>query len=183
VTALKQKLRFETGVVDRRPTARLFNSWIHAAETAGGDVQRVLPLNLFEPADTRQMERLHGLLSREAAVVDYYLRTHVFPVCMRHRPVKLSACAQELGSSVLFGRRMGFSGTPNSLVPSELGMCHYESTTEGAVVATLTDPSRVTSEELPEWSVERLLLRVAADASLSALIDVGALVTGRCEWV
>jgi len=40
--------------------------------------------------------------------------------------VKLSESGQALGGDMLFGRRIGFSGTPSDLMPIELGQCGYE---------------------------------------------------------
>jgi hypothetical protein len=42
---------------------------------------------------------------------------------MRHQNLKLSASGQELGGDMLFGSRLGFSGTPSDLLPLELGTC------------------------------------------------------------
>ena len=39
--------------------------------------------------------------------------------------MKLSASGQELGSDLLFNRRLGFSGTPSNLLPVELGKCEH----------------------------------------------------------
>ena len=47
-----------------------------------------------------------ALLSREREVVEYYLREHVFPLCMQHRVQKFSATGEELGGDALFGVRL-----------------------------------------------------------------------------
>ncbi len=36
-----------------------------------------------------------------------------------------------MGGSILFGQRIGFSGTPSDLMPRELGQCDYEPGTWG----------------------------------------------------
>ena len=41
------------------------------------------------------------------------------------------ASGQDLGGSILFGQRIGFSGTPSDLMPRELGQCDYEPGTWG----------------------------------------------------
>ena len=62
----------------------------------------------------------------------------MFPRYMQHQRVKLSASAQELGSSMLFGRRVGFSGTPSSLIPVDLGTCEFEPGSEARILRTLS---------------------------------------------
>jgi hypothetical protein len=46
--------------------------------------------------------------------------------------MKLSASGQELGGDLLFGRRLGFSGTPSTLLPEELGECHFAQASQPA---------------------------------------------------
>ena len=45
----------------------------------------------------------------------------VFPTFLRYQQVKISASGQEIGGDILFKRRIGFSGTPSSLLPLEMG--------------------------------------------------------------
>ena len=73
--------------------------------------------------DLLQVNKLIGDLPE---VVHYYLRHLVFPDTMKFQRLKISACGHELGSDILFGRRVGFSGTPSNLMPSDLGECKYE---------------------------------------------------------
>ena len=40
---------------------------------------------------------------------------------MTFQQMKLSASGQELGGDLLFGRRLGFSGTPPTSLPEEAG--------------------------------------------------------------
>ncbi len=51
------------------------------------------------------------------------------------------ACDHELGSSVLFGRRIGFSRTPLYLLPWYLGDCQYEPSSNGLVLSLLINPA------------------------------------------
>jgi hypothetical protein len=75
--------------------------------------------------------------------------------------------------------RIGFSGTPNDLLPVAVRPCHFEPGSEGKILKTLTSTSVVTVERMPTWTVEGLLTWVAnATPPFHALIDVGALVTG-----
>ena len=48
------------------------------------------------------------------------------PAAPGHRIAPPEASGQDLGGSILFGQRIGFSGTPSDLMPRELGQCDYE---------------------------------------------------------
>ena len=124
-----------------------------------------------------QVNKLIGDLPE---VVHYYLRHLVFPDTMKFQRLKISACGHELGSDILFGRRVGFSGTPSNLMPSDLGECKYEDGSDGKMINYLTSPSIVSTECLPSgWSSKSLLQHVCKhDPPIHALIDTGALVTG-----
>ena len=54
-------------------------------------------------------------------LMEDYLHGVIFPKLLRHTNAKLSASGQDLGSEVLCGSRLGFSGTPNDLMPRALG--------------------------------------------------------------
>ncbi len=80
---------------------------------------------------------------------------------------------------ILFGRRLGFSGTPSDLLPLELGSCNYERGSDGKVIHVLTSPRVVTHSIQSNWSVQGLLRSIArADPPFHVLIDTGALITG-----
>ena len=104
---------------------------------------------------------------------------HVFPAVMHNHLIKLSASGQELGSDILFGQRVGFSGTPSDLLPRAVFPCGFESGSEGRIIHTLTTPDIVSVVETGDWTVEKLLKYVATrDPPFNTLIDTGALVTG-----
>lgn len=101
---------------------------------------------------------------------------------MEFRPLKLSASGQELGGSLLFERRFGFSGTPSDLLPVEFGPCVYARGDDARMLATLTSPRIVTLDAAlgADWTPDAVLARVATarDPPHHALIDTGALITG-----
>jgi hypothetical protein len=114
-------------------------------------------------------------------LIFFFLSELVFPVVMRHQSLKLSASGQELGGEMLFGSRLGFSGTPSDLLPLELGTCTYEQGSDGCMLSYLTSPSIVSFEVCQQdWSVESILLSIATKSNppYHALIDTGALITG-----
>eukprot|EP00435_Cladocopium_sp_Y103_P005691 s71_g1.t2 len=143
---------------------------------------RVLPLHLLERRNEANMSQLFQLLSKLPSAVHFYLEQSVFPQFMRFQDEKLSASGQDLGGSILFGQRIGFSGTPSDLMPRELGQCDYEPGSEGEMVSTMTDTKVVTFEAIePGWNVELLLdsiIEASHQGRCNALIDTGALITG-----
>ena len=123
---------------------------------------------------------LYSLLHQGGDVVRYYLLRIVFPEVTAHQATKLCSNGQDLGGEMLFGTRIGFSGTPSSLLPLEMGDCVYQEGDDAKMLRTLTDPAIVSRHKLESsWSVESLLMAVTRlDPCPHALIDAGALVTG-----
>jgi hypothetical protein len=99
---------------------------------------------------------------------------------MAFQEIKASACGHELGSSMLFGRRIGFSGTPSNLLPIDLGECFYEPGSDGNIVSVLSDPNVTTAEVLSDdWGPRMLLRKIAtSEPPFHALIDT---VSFRCR--
>ena len=138
----------------------------------------IWPLHIVNVHDKEQLHALFCLLRKVPLVSRHYLHTHVFPATCAHQGLKLSACGQDLGGDLIFGTRLGFSGTPSELLPLELGACCYERESDGKMVAILSDSSVCASAPLPnDWNADSVLSR-CAQGDLSALIDTGALVTG-----
>lgn len=92
------------------------------------------PLQLCDINDTLQMETIYNLIRNVPNANLFYLDEIIFPETMQHQGLKLSACGQELGGSMLFTKRIGFSGTPSDLLPIELGKCHYERGSDGKMI-------------------------------------------------
>jgi hypothetical protein len=91
-----------------------------------------------------------------------YLNDIIFPEVLAHQGLKLSACGQELGGDMLFGRRIGFSGTPSDILPLELGSCQYERGSDGRVVHYLTSTSIVQHVPIKAgWNTHSLLEFIA----------------------
>lgn len=140
----------------------------------------IWPLQLIDLRDKEQFKVLYPLLYKLPHAVMYYLNEIIFPEVLEHQGLKLSACGQELGGDMLFGRRIGFSGTPSDILPQELGSCQYERGSDGKVVHFLTSPSICQFEFIPTgWTTASILDFIAkANPPFHALIDTGALVTG-----
>lgn len=83
-------------------------------------------LHLLELSDADEMEPLYFSLRGSPWLVRHYLERFVFPATMSFSSLKLSASGQELGGSIVFGQRIGFSGTPSDLLPDALGTPRYE---------------------------------------------------------
>ena len=140
----------------------------------------IWPLQLIDLKDKEQFKVLHPLMFKLPHTVMYYLNELIFPEVLAHQNLKLSTCGQELGGEILFGRRIGFSGTPSDILPLELGSCQYERGSDGRVVHYLTSPSIVRYENMPAgWNAQSILDHIAtANPPFHALIDTGALITG-----
>ena len=114
-----------------------------------------------------------------ASLVQHYCLNHVFPKTLLAQKIKMSASGQELGADMLFKSRIGFSGTPSELLPTDLKPCIFEPGSEGRIVALLSDPQVTSVEVAANWSVTSVLQSLAnAEPPLNALIDVGAVITG-----
>ena len=140
----------------------------------------ILPLHLLDLMDVEYMTLLYKLLQRSPHVVRFYLAERVFPDTTAHQSAKLSANGQDLGGSMLFSRRIAFSGTPSSLLPLEMGECVYQQGDDATMLRTLTEPNVVSQLDLPAAWSPLLLLKTLTELSppADALIDAGALVTG-----
>eukprot|EP00946_MAST-07B_sp_MAST-7B-sp1_P000712 g712.t1 len=191
VRLLKEAMQLESGPKSSRPAYVLFEKWVSTAcDGRGPDFKRsVMDLELFQLSDAKQMRALFELLRMEPEVIHHYLREIAFPSTMHQQRVKISASGQELGSDILFGRRLGFSGTPSNLLPVDIVPCHFEKGSEGKIIRSLTDDevtmeapmSRALSEDgAKPWSVKGILDMIAqsTDPEYRALIDTGALITG-----
>jgi hypothetical protein len=170
------------GRVDDRPLISFKNSEdINIfAEIFTEEDDLIWPLQLVDLKDQEQFRVLYPLMFKLPHVVMYYLNEIIFPEVLAHQNLKLSTCGQELGGEMLFGRRIGFSGTPSDILPLELGSCQYERGSDGKIVHFLTSPSIVRHVNMSAgWNAQSLLDYVAtAKPTFHALIDTGALITG-----
>lgn len=144
------------------------------------DEDLIWPLQLIDVQDREQFRVLYPLLFKLPHAVMYYLNDLIFPEVLAYQGLKLSACGQELGGDMLFGRKIGFSGTPSDILPLELGSCQYERGSDGKVVhyLTSTDIVKVVPVE-PHWDAKMILRQIATtQPPFLALIDTGALITG-----
>ncbi|KAL1524752.1 hypothetical protein AB1Y20_019635 [Prymnesium parvum] len=190
---LIQDFEMESGPFDERRSAELFSLWI---TLCGGIVQapgtqssptsdeidvhkRFLPLQMLDRSDPLQIQPLFELFRVCPEFIYWYLHEVTFPNFMRFQEEKLSASGQDMGGSILFSRRIGFSGTPSDLLPREFGKCHFEAGSEGEILHTLTSEHIMSACELePGWSAESVLAFIATAGRFHALIDVGAIITG-----
>ena len=211
--ALREQLDSEFGPFHKRPASLLYKSWVEEAggkvrgpregETDLNDVglegsffrspinrpgvrgsDDIWPLHLLDLKDEQHMSVTYSLLRLIPQVIHYYLHNFVFPLVMEHHHEKISASGQDLGGEMLFGRRVGFSGTPSDLLPEELGQCQYDEGVDGQIIHYLTSTGIVTHRLLPgHWSVKGLLDDIArADPPFHVLLDCGALVTGMSNF-
>jgi hypothetical protein len=144
----------------------------------------IWPLHLLDLKDDHHMGVTYNLLKNIPQVIEYYLDSFVFPLTMEHHHEKISASGQDLGGEMLFGRRVGFSGTPSDLLPEELGQCHFDECVDGQILDYLTSEAICSTRLLPSvWAVKALLDDIIqTEPPFHVLIDSGALVTGMSNY-
>ena len=184
---LKFAVQHEPGMLSSRPSFILFENWVANACKRNHIARSVPSLDLLQPGEKKQLKACFRLLRDSAEATFYYLQTFVFPKCMQNQTLKIGSSGQELGSDILFGRRLGFSGTPSNLLPLDIQPCQFEKGSEGKVVRTLSVPS-ITSEsplskDITEWNIDNFLTQIASGKpKYNALIDTGALITGKSNF-
>ena len=144
------------------------------------ELTTVPPLHLVDLSNGDLRRVLETLLASLPHATDWFLDSLVFMRVLRAHSVKLSACAQAVGGSMLFRTRMGFSGTPSDLVPHNIS-CGFERGADAQMIANLCNPEVMTRVvDLPDgWGVDSLLEMIRTqDPPCHALIDTGALITG-----
>jgi hypothetical protein len=188
---LHSSLADEIGPKLTRPSSLRFESWVQ--ECNGVIVQsystdanirdhrvKVPCLHNLRISDKAAIGSAFELLRRCRSAINFYLTDFIFPRFMKHQKIKLSASAQELGSDMLFEKRIGFSGTPSSLIPADLGKCEFEPGSEATIFQTLSSSNicGIVFENSSDWTPDSVLDKVLQDNEYKALIDTGALITG-----
>ena len=201
VDGLTSDFSHEIGPSRERPSSRRHEEWVN--ESGGSlrglkktpefevlakglseeemDTREVVQLKYLQKSNVEQMQKLYKLWALEPHVLHFYLNQFIYPTYMRNQKAKISASGQAIGGDMLFGKRVGFSGTPSDLLPKELGKCDYETGDDGKMLSTVLDASVASFTCLDtDWNVEILLDTIAQSASprFHALIDTGALITG-----
>lgn len=144
IALLRSDFEKEVGPFPLRKSSLLYESWVQqaggkikgsrmAATAAEGtpstqelsmeDERVVVPLWLLKQSNDEQMTKLYELLRKLPACIHWLLEQVVFPSFMQHQLLKLSASGQELGGSMLFGRRIGFSGAHACQPPPPVRCC------------------------------------------------------------
>lgn len=176
-------------VAERRPSYRRFERYVldaggvmrgsvasKEAQLTHREEEEIWPLPLIDTSDYGIMAQVSSVLRKSRLAARDYLWRLAFPATLSLRPSKLHASGQELGGDAIFGARLGFSGTPNDLVPAELCV-DYDAGTDGKIACVLADTSVVALEVVESgWTPKSLLRRVATEP-FDALIDCGALIT------
>ena len=140
VVQLKRDYSRQAGPRDRRPAAVMFQQFLSLARRGCAEDPGILPLSLFQPNDTKQLVKLYQLTHKLPELVHYLLCQHVFPLTMNFQQLKVSASGHELGSGILFGARVGFSGTPSNLLPMDLGGFQHDA--QGNFLGCQYEPGR-----------------------------------------
>jgi len=148
----------DSSAVINKPISQPVNVFFDVA----AEDDSIWPLHIVDPRDAEQMNVLYPLLKQLSQTIMYYLDAVIFPELLAHQDLKLSTCGQELGGEILFGRRVGFSGTPSDILPVELGSCRYERGSDGKVIHLLSSSDIVKVSLLPSnWTATSVLEFVA----------------------
>eukprot|EP01065_Artemidia_motanka_P043555 TRINITY_DN6056_c0_g2_i1.p1 TRINITY_DN6056_c0_g2~~TRINITY_DN6056_c0_g2_i1.p1 ORF type:complete len:3869 (+),score=962.49 TRINITY_DN6056_c0_g2_i1:109-11715(+) len=223
---LRSRLTLEIGKAQHLRTPS--NLWVKWVRQAGGRVQgyswdgdwlngkpdpcvappvrearltHVTPLEAVSLSDEDLVEFMHGLLGKQEQVIQFFLFNHAFPETLMKSDQQLTSNAQQIAGSCLSMTRVGFSGTPNKLLPESMGRCKFADEDDGEVIRKLASPAVVSLakagqgvELLPQtrglrtlargWTPKTILTYVATrkDPSYTALIDCGALITGYSNF-
>eukprot|EP01059_Diplonema_ambulator_P009274 TRINITY_DN19114_c0_g1_i1.p1 TRINITY_DN19114_c0_g1~~TRINITY_DN19114_c0_g1_i1.p1 ORF type:complete len:3318 (+),score=1230.87 TRINITY_DN19114_c0_g1_i1:21-9974(+) len=135
-------------------------------------------LTVVNTRDEYQMNVMRRFLKHSQKAIQYFLFHHAFPLTLIKASQQLSAAGQELASSLLSSTRLGFSGTPNDLLPQEMGRCIYADHDDGEMIKTLIDPETVAVTSIKTRDPKFIIKAIARGQTHSALIDTGALITG-----
>ena len=182
VTMTKQMAVREVGQYEHRKASKMFQRWVEKSTAAAGTKPEIdLQLRTIQIEEPKQMTACWATMRHLPELVYHFLTVFIFPRTMHSQINKISASGQALGSDLLFKQRIGFSGTPSSLLPTELQPCHFEVGSEGKIVSTLCNHQLVKHTIYPKvgknWTVKGLLKHIA-NGGFEALIDTGAIVTG-----
>lgn len=171
-----------------RPTRCKFETWKQGARNwclsveVDDEVSRIPPLEHFQVSDDNAdaFMSLYKVIKHNPASQWEYLDCYVLPIAMRFQTKKLQASGVDIGSSMLFAARVGFSGTPSNLLPLSLRDCIVQPGMRAEVVRILVNPSIVSCEpySLSGADSSTQLLDCAGRGDFHALVDSGALITG-----
>jgi len=176
VSHLQAQMRQQEGPVLHREASKAFDEILKSSRVNSV----VLPLHLFDTSANDQVLALWTRIRKSREAIEAFVTDIAFPRSLRHHPLKLSATGEEI---VWFVAQVhGFSGTPNSCLPRDLGECVWERGTEGRFVHILGSALHVGfgPEALgTHWTPHDLIKIVATSPrKFCALIDAGALITG-----
>ena len=154
---------------------------VNYKETARETRQRkeMWQLPVVNTQDSYQMSVVAKYLLKSDRAVQWFLFEYAFPVTLLKSTRQLSASGQELGNGIISGKRAGFSGTPQDLLPLEMGPCGHAPYDDGDMIATLGNVDVISVTDVDSRDPLSILERVANSSSkYTALIDTGALITG-----
>ncbi|BAM40713.1 uncharacterized protein TOT_020000967 [Theileria orientalis strain Shintoku] len=163
------------------------NAATHRVEEQPAEVEmdRIWCLDGINVFDNEQLLALYQILKRSTLVMEYYLCKVLFPLAMEYCEMQMTATAQELGSSIMFPTRLGFSGTPSDLLPVEMNGCNFSPGVDGKMIAVTTDEAVVSGPVLLPvgWDADAIINMVATCPQKPlALIDTGALITNYTNY-
>merc|ERR1740123_28164 len=182
--------RWTEDLTRKEQTRRLNNSGNVLPK--GEFMETLWPLEVVDLQDDDQMDVLYGVLRKSPPAIQLLLDQSIFTPSkniISCSMSQLTASGQDLAGPQLCGFCLGFSGTPNNLLPRVMGECMFEAGDDGAILRVLGDTRVVSAKALDAWDPQTLLNIVAgaraSDGSgpkYHTLIDTGALITGMSNF-
>ena len=101
-----------------------FHGCLEAAKASGDPAAaaaaaRVEPLELIQSSNAVQIALVQTAVGRLPQALAQWLE-HCFSSTCESASTQLTASGHDLGSDLIFPQRLGFSGTPNELLPLSL---------------------------------------------------------------
>jgi hypothetical protein len=177
------RLSSEPGEVSKRKSHEDFEAWKEESKSYchihnfKSELEKIPAIEHF---DKSALMPLHPFFKHHKAVLFEYLNTYVFNRTLNLFSKKLLASGVDIGSSMLFASRIGFSGTPSNLLPLSLLKCVPSPGTRASVIRTLLNPRIVSSKDfaIAGDRISTELLNCCHTGQFHALVDTGALITG-----
>jgi len=130
------------------------------------------PLEMLDLWDPEQVKVVFDVLCYSPPAVEYLLNEHILIPNMDtidRSPSQLTASGQELAGPQLFGLSLGFSGTPNELVPKAMGKCMFAKGDDGQMMSVLTNLAVVSVHNFQTWSPSSILDFIAESRQIMVL--------------
>jgi len=175
---LKERLDHEADILnsEHKSANITFKRWVENTDL------NQLQLEEIAEDDQTIINQLHHILTHNQDTIFTYLDSVAFPKIEQHQ-TKISSNPLDIGGSILFKRRIGFSGTlQNAPTYSDLLTTQIDLSSDGKMVELLNREENRHAQTIhhtdPSLLMQELQLSFKDFNDYKALIDVGALFKG-----